>query len=104
MSVSKHISSKSKLDRYHVQQPKTLEKDSYLKDISNKFNNTSNTNSNDFVKDQTKVRSYSLSNSINPSAFNSRAANQKIKIPKLNLEILPNYHGKSNKSLNQSLL
>jgi len=103
MSINKHISSNSKLERYHAQEPKTLEKDSYLKDISNKFNNTSNTSSNDFGKDQTKVRSYSLSNSINPSAFNSKAA-PKIKIPKLNLEILPNYHGKSNKSLNQSLL
>lgn len=30
--------------------------------------------------------------------------NKKIKIPKLNLEILPNYHGRSNKSLNQSLM
>lgn len=29
---------------------------------------------------------------------------QKMKIPKLNLEILPNYHGRSNKSLNQSLM
>ena len=29
---------------------------------------------------------------------------QKLKIPKLNLEILPNYHGRSNKSLNQSLM
>jgi hypothetical protein len=29
---------------------------------------------------------------------------KKIKIPKLNLEILPNYHGKSNASLNQSLM
>ena len=29
---------------------------------------------------------------------------KKIKIPKLNLEILPNYHGRSNKSLNQSLM
>lgn len=27
-----------------------------------------------------------------------------MKIPKLNLGILPNYHGKSNKSLNQSML
>ena len=49
------------------------------------------------------MRSYSLSNSVNSSAFNSRVP-PKIKIPKLNLEILPNYHGKSNKSLNQSLL
>jgi hypothetical protein len=40
---------------------------------------------------------------MNPSAFNSKVA-PKIKIPKLNLEVLPNYHGKSNKSLNQSLL
>lgn len=29
---------------------------------------------------------------------------KKMKIPKLNLQILPNYHGKSNKSLNQSLM
>lgn len=29
---------------------------------------------------------------------------KKIKIPKLNLQILPNYHGRSNKSLNQSLM
>jgi hypothetical protein len=29
---------------------------------------------------------------------------KKIRIPKLNLEVLPNYHGKSNKSLNQSLM
>lgn len=50
-----------------------------------------------------KLRSYSLSSSVNSSAFNSRVP-AKIKIPKLNLEILPNYHGKSNKSLNQSLL
>lgn len=28
----------------------------------------------------------------------------KIKIPKLNLQILPNYHGRSNKSLNKSLM
>lgn len=49
------------------------------------------------------MRSYSLSNSANPSAFSSKAA-PKVKIPKLNLEVLPNYHGKSNKSLNQSLL
>lgn len=38
------------------------------------------------------------------SNYNSRAQPAKVKIPKLNLEILPNYHGKSNKSLNQSLL
>jgi len=31
-------------------------------------------------------------------------AQKKRNIPKLNLEILPNYHGKSNKSLNQSLM
>jgi hypothetical protein len=37
------------------------------------------------VKDTQKTRSYSLSNSANPSAFNSRAAAPKIKIPKLNL-------------------
>lgn len=55
------------------------------------------------MKEQVKTRSYSLSNSVNPSAFNSKVA-PKVKIPKLNLEILPNYHGKSNKSLNQSLL
>lgn len=34
----------------------------------------------------------------------SNGMNKKIQIPKLNLEILPNYHGKSNKSLNQSLM
>lgn len=33
-----------------------------------------------------------------------QAQHKKIKIPKLNLEILPNYHGRSNKSLNQSLM
>ena len=59
-----------------------LEKDNYLKDISNKFNNTAQ--SQDITKDQAKTRSYSLSNSINPSAYNSKAA-PKVKIPKLNL-------------------
>ena len=39
------------------------------------------------------MRSYSLSNSINPSAFNSRAAAPKIKIPKLNLEIQGHTNG-----------
>ena len=34
----------------------------------------------------------------------SNGMSKKIQIPKLNLEILPNYHGKSNKSLNQSLM
>ena len=29
---------------------------------------------------------------------------KKMNIPRLNLQILPNYHGKSNKSLNQSLM
>ena len=93
-----HTSSNSKLEKYHIPDPKT---NNYLKDISNKLNNTSN--SQDMSKDQNKARSYSLSNSINPSAFNSKAV-PKVKIPKLNLEVLPNYHGKSNKSLNQSLL
>jgi hypothetical protein len=81
---------------------KTLESEPYLKDISNKFNNTSQPNE---IKQEggDKLRSYSLSNSVNSSNFNSRVP-AKVKIPKLNLEILPNYHGKSNKSLNQSLL
>ena len=76
------MSSSSKLDKYHVPEPKHHEKDTYLKDISNKLNNTSN--SQDIAKEQNKVRSYSLSNSINPSAYNSKAA-PKVKIPKLNL-------------------
>lgn len=95
------MSSNSKLDKYHVPESKHSEKESYLRDISNKFNNTSN--SQEIIKQQPKTRSYSLSNSINPSAFNSKAP-PKVKIPKLNLQILPNYHGKSNKSLNQSLM
>lgn len=47
------------------------------------------------------------SHNINSSFENAvvgQAQHKKIKIPKLNLEILPNYHGKSNKSLNQSLM
>lgn len=43
-------------------------------------------------------------NSSFDNAGVSQAQHKKIKIPKLNLEILPNYHGKSNKSLNQSLM
>lgn len=77
-----HASSNSKLEKYHVPEPKAHEKDNYLKDVSSKFNNTSN--SQDIAKDQPKTRSYSLSNSINPSAFNSKTA-PKVKIPKLNL-------------------
>ena len=98
------------------------------------------------LKDQTqsdkKQRSYSLSSSINHSAFNTfnnkepqqhqiqlkhptdhqhqdanlhqnnsqsqipkpiaiQLTNNKGKVPKLNLDVLPNYHGKSIKSLNQ---
>lgn len=34
----------------------------------------------------------------------SKTKELKSKIPKLNLQMLPNYHGKSNKSLNQYLL
>jgi len=41
----------------------------------------------------------SFDNGIKPES-NSK----KIQIPKLNLQILPNYHGNSNKSLNQSLM
>ena len=77
----KTSSSSSKFDKYHVPEPKCVEKDNYLRDISNKFNNTAN--SQDIAK-ESKTRSYSLSNSINPSAFNSKAA-PKVKIPKLNL-------------------
>ncbi len=77
-----HVSSNSKFERYHIPEPKNIEKDNYLRDISNKLSNTSI--SQDLGKDQSKVRSYSLSNSINPSAFNSKTA-AKIKIPKLNL-------------------
>jgi hypothetical protein len=95
-----HTSSSSKLEKYHVPEPK-VEKNNYLKDISTKFNNTST--SQDILKEEGKARSYSLSNSINPSAFSSKVA-PKMKIPKLNLEVLPNYHGRSNKSLNQSML
>jgi hypothetical protein len=29
---------------------------------------------------------------------------KKVQIPKLNLQVLPNYHGNSNQSLNQSLM
>lgn len=46
-------------------------------------------------------------NNMNSSFDNAavtQVQNKKIKIPKLNLEILPNYHGRSNKSLNQSLM
>lgn len=46
-------------------------------------------------------------NNMNSSFDNAgvgQAQHKKIKIPKLNLEILPNYHGRSNKSLNQSLM
>ena len=78
----RHSTSNSKFEKYHVREPKTLEKDNYLKDISNKFNNTAN--SQDIGKEQSKTRSYSLSNSINPSAFNSKGA-RKVKIPKSNL-------------------
>ena len=94
------ISSSSKLDKYHVPETKSSDKESFLRDISNKLNNT---NTQELPKEQVKTRSYSLSNSINPSSFNSKVS-AKVKIPKLNLEVLPNYHGKSNKSLNQSLL
>lgn len=61
-----------------------------------------------------KLRSYSLCNQNNQKPLvssmnlgqNSMAGDltKKIRIPKLNLEVLPNYHGKSNKSLNQSLM
>ena len=84
---------KSEESELHVLQ------NNYLKDISSKFNHTT---SNQINPDDKKTRSYSLSNSINHSAFNSKPP--KMKIPKLNLGILPNYHGKSNKSLNQSML
>lgn len=41
----------------------------------------------------------------NAGLIASVGANQKkINIPKLNLQVLPNYHGKSIKSLNQSLM
>lgn len=46
-------------------------------------------------------------NNVNSSFDNAIAPQnqgKKMKIPKLNLEILPNYHGRSNKSLNQSLM
>lgn len=43
-------------------------------------------------------------NSSFDNAVVTQVQNKKIKIPKLNLEILPNYHGRSNKSLNQSLM
>lgn len=52
-----------------------------------------------------------LNNSFDTSAqqsvmegSSSNGMSKKMKIPKLNLEVLPNYHGKSNKSLNQSLM
>jgi len=43
-------------------------------------------------------------NSSFDNAGVGQTQHKKIKIPKLNLEILPNYHGRSNKSLNQSLM
>jgi len=44
----KQSTSNSKFEKYHVPEPRTFEKDNYLKDISNKFNNT--TNSQDIAK------------------------------------------------------
>ena len=76
--------------------------------LADKTNNSYNTkNSNAISTGGTKM------NHINMSFDNGNSGglgvsvgtnHKKIKIPKLNLEILPNYHGKTNKSLNQSLM
>ena len=95
------LSSNKKLEKsFH--EIKTFEP-TCLKDISNLSNNYLNSEEKPKEK-EVKLRSYSLSSSVNPSAFSSKNGEKKVKIPKLNLEMLPNYHGKSNKSLNQSLL
>jgi hypothetical protein len=41
------------------------------------------------------------SNNLNTSLMDDK---KKSKVPRLKLEILPNYHGKSNKCINQTLL
>lgn len=79
------------------------------------------------IESSKKLRSFSVQNSLNEKIgshtstknpiLNSSNLNasfdhgsalnipqKKINIPKLNLQILPNYHGRSNKSLNQSLM
>jgi len=58
---------------------------------------------------QTQTQKYHIPRPpTNTSGINSNQISQinekKIAVPKLNLQVLPNYHGKSNKSLNQSLM
>lgn len=56
------------------------------------------------IKNPMSILSGNMNNSFDNSVNNMNMGQKKIKIPRLNLQILPNYHGRSNKSLNQSLM
>lgn len=54
--------------------------------------------------EKSKTRSVSVEASQTQKYLIPKVNDKKVAVPKLNLQVLPNYHGKSNKSLNQSLM